>query len=143
MEGEIPEITLGMRMRVARERAKIGVEEMAELLGYQRGAPTRWERDEIRPRAAVIGMYSRLTGVSLHWLLTGEATPPPDNGGEPTAQPASRKIPAGATKRRSSPRKSNSRWNSTPAAAREGGPSRRSTARGPLGEMPAVCREAA
>lgn len=142
MDGKIPELTLGWRMRMARVQAGIGAEEMADRLGYQRGAPTRWEKDEIKPRTSVLIGYAAHTGVSLLWLQTGE-TPPPDDGGEPVTPIASRKTPSGATKRRSTTKKANSPWNSTPAAAREGAPSRRSTA--PSGNSPkgVACRQAA
>lgn len=73
----IPEWTLGDRLRKARERKGLGVEEMATLLGRQRNAVTRYERSQTVD-VNIVHRYASLTGISLRWIL-GEMPDPGDS----------------------------------------------------------------
>lgn len=127
-------------MRKSRERAGYSIAVMAEHFGVHRNQVGRWEADRSKPKRHVVIQWALVTQVPLAWL-EGESVPtPPPTGGE---RVGSRAKPMGGRRPAASPGRSNSRWNSTPAAAKKGDPSRRSTAR--IGTSPKgpVCRVAA
>lgn len=74
----IPEWTTGDRLRKAREEAGIGVQQMADELGYGRESIHRWERStgkrHGKPTRAVLMSYATLCRVPLEWLESGTAT---------------------------------------------------------------------
>jgi hypothetical protein len=75
-EGDIPEITLGWRLRIAMERADLKAEEMASELGVHRGTITRWTHDiGSPPRAIYLHRWADLCHVSFAWLAGDLADP--------------------------------------------------------------------
>ena len=78
-EMRIPELTLGWRLRMAREYAGIDQRVMADYLGVSQAAIAQWERDQRRPRdlLTVVRRWSEITSVPEWWLLglNGSTTP--------------------------------------------------------------------
>lgn len=65
---DVPEFTLGWRLRRALARAHITAKEMARLLGVSRYTVTRWIRDETVPAAAYLHEWADLCRVPREWL---------------------------------------------------------------------------
>lgn len=77
----IPMFELGDRMRLALRHAGIGVEAIADELGYTRQAVGNWLNNRAIPRRPVLLLWAMRTGVPIEWLETGEAPDgSPDNG---------------------------------------------------------------
>lgn len=76
--------TLGERISVARERAGMSQDELAEALAINSGLLENWENDAAEPRANRMTLLGGILGVSAGWLLygIGEGVP------APTEQPA-------------------------------------------------------
>lgn len=70
-------ITLGDRLKAARQDAGITGERMGELLGVNRRTITRWESGDSAPPIVVIS-YSVATEANLGWLQTGVPALPPN-----------------------------------------------------------------
>lgn len=71
---------LSMRIRIARQRAKLSQEALALNLGVTRSAVANWEgADGVLPASARLAHIARLTNVSFEWLATGRG--PLDHGG--------------------------------------------------------------
>lgn len=70
-EPELPEWTLGDRLRKAREHAGLSREELADILGVKKNSLWNWEADASRPRDLVdlLHKWSKATGVPAQWLL--------------------------------------------------------------------------
>jgi transcriptional regulator with XRE-family HTH domain len=66
-----PEFNLADRMRKAQREAGIGVQEMADQLGVQRGTVSRWINGVIRPSVPVLTLWAQMCGVSYDWLVNG------------------------------------------------------------------------
>jgi transcriptional regulator with XRE-family HTH domain len=83
--GQIPEWTLGWRMRRALEYADLSVETIAAEMGVGRSTVSRWLHDQgAPPRAAFVRFWATTTGVPFEWLTGGDMRP---NGpGTPKAQ---------------------------------------------------------
>lgn len=81
--------TLGERISVARERAGLTQEQLAEALAIKEEMLENWENDAAEPRANRMTMLGGILGVSAGWLLygIGEGVPAPAEEG--TAAPAS------------------------------------------------------
>ena len=78
--GIVPPTTVGQRMRIAREYAGLETEAFAQDLGTTRQTVNANERGRTQPRELLLRAWSMRTGVSLHWLKTGEAPPPSGDG---------------------------------------------------------------
>lgn len=74
----VPTFTRGDRMAKAMHVAGITAQAMAVELGVTRNTVTRYVHDRVNVPRAVLIAWAHLTGVSLHWLETGEP-----NGDEP------------------------------------------------------------
>lgn len=84
--GNIPEIVLRHRLRIAREEAGLSVQGLAERMGVARNTVGNAEAGKGTPRKVVLNAWALATGVNIHWLETGE-TPTgndPDGGETPT-----------------------------------------------------------
>jgi transcriptional regulator with XRE-family HTH domain len=64
----IPTITLGLRLRLARETAGIGVADMAAKLGITRQTIARYEHDQVPVPVPVIWAYHGITEQPLEWF---------------------------------------------------------------------------
>lgn len=64
-----PVLTVGEKMRISRERARITQQAAADHLEAARRTVIRYERDEIRPRRLVLQEWARMTGVRYQWLV--------------------------------------------------------------------------
>jgi len=63
---------LAMRIRVARQHARLSQAELAERLGVSRGAVANWESvEDAHPVASRLVKLAVLTNVSIEWLATG------------------------------------------------------------------------
>lgn len=63
---------LSMRIRIARQRAKLSQEALALNLGVTRSAVANWEgADGVLPATARLAYIAQLTNVSFEWLATG------------------------------------------------------------------------
>lgn len=71
---------LSMRIRIARQRARLSQEALALNLGVTRSAVANWEgADGVLPASARLAHIAQLTNVSFEWLATGRG--PLDHGG--------------------------------------------------------------
>lgn len=92
--GVIPELTLGWRLRMAREMTGMGLREFAVEIGVAPDTLTSAEKDRRRVRSITINAYALASGVDRHWLETGE--PPTDpRGGPNTGLPVTSRYPGG------------------------------------------------
>lgn len=78
--GNIPQITLPVRLRLAREHAGLEQAVLAEKVGASRRTITAAEQGERQPRRTLIMAWSLATGVPLEWIETGR-TPSPGGDG--------------------------------------------------------------
>ena len=72
-ETRIPELTLGDRLRITRDKAGISRDEMGKHFGTKAGAIGHWETDRSMPRD-MLGMVKRwaeITGYDAHWIAFG------------------------------------------------------------------------
>ena len=83
--GIVPSLTLGQRLRVARELTGMEQQEFAREIGTSRQTIGAAERGISHPRQLLIRAWAMATGVDRHWLETGEAPSPGGDGtdGEP------------------------------------------------------------
>ena len=65
--------TLGNRIRLVREKAKLSQEELAEKLGVTQTTITRYENGHRLPCADFLESLVKLSGCDPGWLLAGEA----------------------------------------------------------------------
>ena len=80
--GTIPELTLGWRLRMARETTGMGLREFAAAIGVAPDTLTSAEKDRRKVGPITINAYALATGVDREWLETGVSAPDSDpNGG--------------------------------------------------------------
>ncbi|MGO4838864.1 helix-turn-helix domain-containing protein [Rhizobiaceae sp. 2RAB30] len=68
--------TLGGRISLAREAARLTMAQAARRLGVQTASWNAWECDRASPRSNRLTMMAGLLGVSPSWLLTGMGAGP-------------------------------------------------------------------
>ncbi len=68
--------TLGGRISLAREAARLTMAQAARRLGVQTSSWNAWECDRASPRSNRLTMMAGLLGVSPSWLLTGVGAGP-------------------------------------------------------------------
>ncbi|BCH23717.1 transcriptional regulator [Mesorhizobium sp. L-8-10] len=68
--------TLGGRISLAREAARLTMAQAARRLGVQTASWKAWECDRADPRSNRLAMMAGLLGVSPSWLLTGVGSGP-------------------------------------------------------------------
>lgn len=80
--GNIPQIVLRHRLRIAREEAGLSVQGLAERMGVARNTVGNAEAGKGTPRKVVLNAWALATGVDIDWLQTGEtpAGNDPDGG---------------------------------------------------------------
>lgn len=67
-EGVIPSINLGKRLEIAREHAGMRQGDLANVLGIQRTAISKYEQEKQRPTRAIVMAWALATGVRFDWL---------------------------------------------------------------------------
>ena len=99
-DDDIPEVTLGWRLRIAMERSGLKAEDMAERLGVHRGTITRWTHDiGSPPRPIYVQSWANLCRVPYFWLA----------GDTYDRDPSGRQANAGAVARLTGGQKSSTR----------------------------------
>lgn len=101
-QGLIPEVTLGWRLRMAREMTGMGLVEFAEHIGVSADTCTSAEHDRRKVRSITINAYAMASGVDREWLRTGvrsDSGPTPPDDGERLRKLTEAKRSRGATRR--------------------------------------------
>ncbi len=70
------EQTIGKRISMYRKQKNLTQEELASRLGVSPQAVSKWENDMACPDISLLPQLSKLLGVSVDTLLTGEAASP-------------------------------------------------------------------
>jgi transcriptional regulator with XRE-family HTH domain len=65
------ELTLGERLRYARQHARLEQTQLATLLGLSRQSISNYERDQRRPSKAVLLAWSIETDTPQEWIREG------------------------------------------------------------------------
>lgn len=69
---KIQQNSIGARIRYARESARLGQQELADKLEYSKRQFIKFEKNEIRPKAAILNKVAQICNVTESWLLTGQ-----------------------------------------------------------------------
>lgn len=93
--GNVPEILVHHRLRIAREYAGLEQEELAQRIGVSRNTVGNAEKGRGKQRKITLNAWALACGVPVSWIETGVVLTSPEDGG-----------PAGIE---SHPRESNSR----------------------------------
>ena len=72
-------MTLGQRIRAARNRLKLSQETVAEALGITKQAVSGWERGRETPEVPKLVPLARKLKVPVDWLLDGDGDPPEED----------------------------------------------------------------
>lgn len=83
-QGVVPDITLSMRLRIAREHAGLEQTELAERAHISRATISAAERGHREPNRGTLTLWAWACGVDPSWVITGEVSPRPDgpDGGD-------------------------------------------------------------
>lgn len=69
-------MSLGNRLRSAREAKGLEPSQVAQRLGITEGAVRHHENGTRTPKSQTIALYSRLYGVSMDWIMRGAGPGP-------------------------------------------------------------------
>lgn len=72
---DVPEWTLGDRLRRSLRHADISVADMATDLDVSLATMSRWLNDHGPVKRSILRLWAMTTGVSLEWLETGKVAP--------------------------------------------------------------------
>ena len=72
-------MTLGKRIRAARQKRGLNQRELGELLGVTSAAVSGWERDQDSIEIRRLPALQRALKVPYQWLIDGAGDPPPEN----------------------------------------------------------------
>lgn len=86
-DGTIPQLTLGLRLELARRSIGLTQSAFAPLLGISNRTIQAFEADTRPPKKRDLMAWAQATGVSLKWLETGIAAVPDGDGGNVIALP--------------------------------------------------------
>ena len=75
MAGADPQWTMADRLKKARLLTGLEQEPFADLVGMVRGTVSNYETGKTKPRRIYLEKIAEVTGVTVHWLLTGEEAP--------------------------------------------------------------------
>lgn len=79
--GNVPEVQVKHRLRIAREFAGLEQDELAERIGVSRTTIGNAERGVVKPRKITINAWALACGVPASWIETGsEPQNRPDGG---------------------------------------------------------------
>ena len=67
------ETTLGNRIAVLRRKKSLKQDELAEMLGISPQAVSKWENDQSCPDITLLPKLSKILGITVDELLTGES----------------------------------------------------------------------
>lgn len=80
----IPELTLGTRLYMARKKAGLSQQDLADACDVSRALVSMWERDiDPGPRHAHVETWAETTGINARWLHGGYAALVQDSGYKP------------------------------------------------------------
>lgn len=65
------ELTLGKRIRFAREKAGLTQQELGDLLFVSKSSVSTYENDNANPSPASLATIAKSANVTLDWLITG------------------------------------------------------------------------
>lgn len=71
-ELHIPQITIGVRLKLARESADLSQYELGDAIGIAPRSVQNYERGNTTPKRPVLLSWALATGVPLSWLTEGE-----------------------------------------------------------------------
>lgn len=82
-QGQVPEIQVKHRLRIAREYAGLDQGQLAELIGVSRNTISNAETGSVVARKIVVNAWALACGVPVDWIWTGEgpATGPGPSSG--------------------------------------------------------------
>ena len=69
--GEVPPIEVRHRLRIARERAGLDQDQLAERMAVTRSTISNAEQGKGSPRRSTVNAWALATGVKASWLNTG------------------------------------------------------------------------
>ena len=69
--GDVPEFTLGDRLRKAREVSGMEMQDLAALIDIHRQSVARYEQGIAVPKQHVLLSWSMVTGIDLQWIVSG------------------------------------------------------------------------
>ena len=75
MPNDHPLVTVGDRLRHARQRRDLTQHDLAELADMSQGTVARIERGRLTPRQYTIQRLATALDLSPEWLLSGDAHP--------------------------------------------------------------------
>lgn len=81
--GEIPEWTLGWKLKRALNYAELSAQDMAAELGVHVATVSRWMNDRESPRRAYLMAWALRCGVPFGWLTGDEELPRVDSNHQP------------------------------------------------------------
>lgn len=76
-ELHIPEITIGTRLRLAREMCHLSQYELADIIGLSPRSVQNYERGNTEPKRPAVLAWAMATGVPMAWLTEDDFEPPP------------------------------------------------------------------
>lgn len=89
-------MTLGKRIKIARERLKLTQKDVGDAFGITDAAVSQWERDKEKPDLDKISKLRGVLRVTYSWLLDGKGPPPdPEAPRLEDLQPADRDVVEG------------------------------------------------
>jgi transcriptional regulator with XRE-family HTH domain len=71
---QMSDLTVGARIRLARELAGVSMAEAARRCGRSRESWNDYEHDRLPMRASVLRAFAEIFDVSVDWILFGEAS---------------------------------------------------------------------
>lgn len=79
--GNVPQIEVRHRLRIAREFAGLEQDELAERIGVSRNTVGNSEKGRVKPRKITLNAWALACGVPVSWITTGVAENPSGDGG--------------------------------------------------------------
>jgi transcriptional regulator with XRE-family HTH domain len=87
------EQTMGMRLRIGRNAARLYLSDVADKLGLSKQAVGHWESDRTEPTIASLRALAQLYGVTVGWLINGgPGLLPPELQGGAATHPALQQL---------------------------------------------------
>lgn len=79
--GNVPQIEVRHRLRIAREFVGLEQKQLAALIGVSRTTVSNAETSATKPRRILLNAWALACGVPVSWIETGIQRDPPDDGG--------------------------------------------------------------